>query len=823
MKNSMQRRVLGILIAGFVVIFVINGFYSLKLLNSIRQNYRTSETSARALLAATINLKNEALKKFVEDYTVWDEMIKYIHSPDEVFARDNFILSSEIFKADYCLVFNENGNSVFAYNSLSSDHLNLKDYFDDMPSLFSKKPLIRFYLYHHGYVVEFFGGSIHPSLDTLRKSPPYGYFFVGKKWDYEFIEELKEITGLSFIPVTDTLKFDKRAQKIAFFLPLKGDIDTTPVVWLSASKTDSILNKLERSYLTQLTVVLLLCFIFLLLVIFLSLRWFVKPMRILKEALQNETDVTDNQRIMNVAEYNQIATLITTKAEQKKELNLTNKLYFNLLSLFPAPVVVTGKDFRIKLCNEKTIQLFKKTSDELTNEYFKDIFPEEVRETINHELKWLKFEKKGRNFEIQWVEQNGSKVYFEISSAVLKNEQGDIEEVIFSLFNQTALKLQYEALNEALKKAEESDQLKTSFLMSMSHELRTPLNVIIGLSSVCNKETSTEEMLEYAEIIKNSGLQLSGIIDDLFDVSLIESGNLRIENRKINIRDIFSDIGGIIRAEMQLMKKEHIRLSIPETAEDVEIFSDPIRVKQVLINLLKNALKFTEEGSVEAGYYLQNEKECVFYIKDSGIGIEKESQDKIFQKFWQAQETAGKSNRGAGLGLYISYHLAKLLNGNLWIESEKGIGSTFYFSVPLYKINNDKKLMTDLSESTNGLKGKKILLAEDEDFNFMLVRHLLKKHECEVVRATNGKEALDIFNKDSGFDAIIMDLRMPVMGGYEAIKEIRKTNTSIPIIALTAMVISGSREEVLDCGADEFIEKPFNPEILVERLKELIK
>ncbi|NOY95148.1 MAG: PAS domain S-box protein [Chlorobi bacterium] len=381
-------------------------------------------------------------------------------------------------------------------------------------------------------------------------------------------------------------------------------------------------------------------------------------------------------------------------------------------------------------------------------------------------------------------------------------------------------------LKVALENATESDRLKSAFLATMSHELRTPLNAIIGFSDLINKNLSIEEIISFAKIINSSGNHLLAIVKDLFDITLIETGEIKIVKEDVKLQSVLNEVHEIIKIEQQKINKGNLGLNlrIPREGEGLTVKTDPSKLKQILINLLKNALKFTHEGHIHYGYKIkkkQNKAVIEFYVKDTGIGIPKEKQEFVFDIFRQVEDSHTRMYGGAGIGLSISKKLSELLGGKSWFESEKGKGSTFYFTIPFDEFEEISKPVIKEAGKKNKFKEKTILIVEDDEISFKFLQILLEKSGVHTFWAKNGKAAIKICNENPNINLVLMDINMPVMNGLEATMEIKKSNPALPIIAQTAYATAGERERSLESGCDDYIAKPIKQEELWEKLKSL--
>jgi len=379
-------------------------------------------------------------------------------------------------------------------------------------------------------------------------------------------------------------------------------------------------------------------------------------------------------------------------------------------------------------------------------------------------------------------------------------------------------------LNTALYNATESDRLKSAFLATISHELRTPLNAIIGFAGLINKELDIDDILEFANTIKLSGNNLLNIVSEIFDITLIESGKSIISKREVNLNETLKNIYSTIKAEQSILNKDNIDLNIiiPPEASTLIVNTDPFKIKQILTNLLKNALKFTNTGHVYYGYItevIKNQSVVKFFVKDTGIGIPKDKQEYIFGIFKQIDDTYTRTYGGLGIGLSISKKLTELLGGNIWFKSEEGIGSTFYFTIPNVTSDKPAKNVDKPSSIKINLSDKTILIVEDDIDSFEFLKVVLKQMNAKIIWARNGAESIDICKLNSNIDLILMDINMQVMNGYDATIEIKKIRPNLPIIAQTALAIVGDREKAYDAGCDDYITKPISKNKLMIMIK----
>jgi hypothetical protein len=385
---------------------------------------------------------------------------------------------------------------------------------------------------------------------------------------------------------------------------------------------------------------------------------------------------------------------------------------------------------------------------------------------------------------------------------------------------------EYKVLNEELLeaklKAEENDRLKTAFLQNLSHEIRTPMNGIIGFTQLLKEEDITFESKKiYLDTIEHSGERLMNMINDLVEISKIETGQISLNYTNFSLNALANEV--LSQQKRKALDKD-ITLEVDQRSisEDIVLYSDKEKVIMVLSNIIGNAIKFTEVGGVKFGY-LQKGSEIEFYVEDTGIGIPPQLFTSIFDRFRQGDTSISRGYEGAGLGLSISKAFIEMLDGNIWVESVQGKGSIFKFTIPNHS-RQTQTLNIEKMNSSNELPNIpfRVLVVEDDAVSRMLLNEILKGLKMQVLFARNGKEALDLIEKEgSKIDFILMDLKMPIMDGFEATEKIRKFGYTKPIIAQTAYVSIEDKEKVLAGGFTSFITKPVRKENLLNALKEI--
>ncbi len=387
-------------------------------------------------------------------------------------------------------------------------------------------------------------------------------------------------------------------------------------------------------------------------------------------------------------------------------------------------------------------------------------------------------------------------------------------------------------LKVAYEKAMESDRLKSTFLASMSHELRTPLNAIIGFSDLIKEEFVMDKILDFTGIINRSGRHLLEIVEDIFDVSLLEVGQVGQVNLVKEMHSLHSVMGTIkemIQAE-QLKIKSNIEIIYKPTEDEngIFIYTDKSKFKQIIINLLKNALKFTQNGYIEYGYEKVKYKGDLalrFYVKDTGIGIPKDKQEMIFNIFRQVDEKLSRYYEGTGIGLFVVKRYTEILGGKVDLDSDEGRGSVFYVTLPYLNpksIQEEEKKESKIHDKTL-LSNKTVLIVEDNEVSSMLLKVILNELKINCITAKNGDEAVKNCFENPDIDLVLMDLKMPGMDGYEATKLIKKKRPDLVVIAQTAHAVQGDREEAINAGCDDYISKPIDKNQLLYLVSKSLK
>ncbi|WP_462281609.1 PAS domain-containing hybrid sensor histidine kinase/response regulator [Salinivirga cyanobacteriivorans] len=383
------------------------------------------------------------------------------------------------------------------------------------------------------------------------------------------------------------------------------------------------------------------------------------------------------------------------------------------------------------------------------------------------------------------------------------------------------LKKQNIKLQKAKEKAEESDRLKSAFLANMSHEIRTPMNAIMGFAEILSEtEVSTESQMEFGKTIYSRSQHLLQIINDIVDISKIEANLLNIQKSHFDINQMLDELHETFIPILRKRNKSHIDLKlIKSIAGKFVIYTDHNRLEQILTNLISNATKFTNQGSISIGYEKPINDILEFYVSDTGSGIKPSEINKIFDRFVMATNAVNDKNEGTGLGLAISKSLAELLGGRIWIAQTSEKGTSFHFTISICEKEKDRQ-NSDKPEETRlqAMKHTKILLVEDDEGSIKFMRTILEDKGADLTICQKGQDAIEKIAQGAHFDIILMDIRLPDMSGLEVTKTI-KSLVNIPIIAQTAYALNEDRDKALQAGCDDYIPKPIDIEKLIQLIK----
>ncbi|RPH34281.1 MAG: PAS domain S-box protein [Bacteroidales bacterium] len=484
----------------------------------------------------------------------------------------------------------------------------------------------------------------------------------------------------------------------------------------------------------------------------------------------------------------------------------------------PVSIVITNPTGNIEFINPSFTQL---TGYSLTDAIHRNLLEMKVEYNSGKNLiQAIESVKRGEVWkgEIHLQNKEGEHFWVLASFAPIFNRKSEVSHCVASMEDITLRKEYERELLLSKTKAEESDKLKTAFLSNLSHEIRTPLNAIIGFSSLLtDSDLTISEKRNLSDVLYKNSNDLLKLIENLIEISEIETGQLSIKKCECNVNKLIEDIKTSFLLDDKKGKSVKLNVRREIGSDDFTILTDSLRLKQVLNNLISNAAKFTDNGFIEFGYTFKDERTLMFYVIDTGIGIEPEKQKYIFNPFRQADDSNTRRFGGMGLGLAISRHIVEKLGGKIWLTSIPGSGSTFYFTIPYipvrFKFDPEPK---EVIKTTYDWKNKTILVADDIDSNYVFLKTVIKQTNAEVLWAKSGLEAIELVKKNPSIDLVLMDIVMPDMDGFEATKLIKRHNINLPIVCQTAYPTNENYNAANGCGFDGFMAKPIKVEGMLQ-------
>ena len=525
----------------------------------------------------------------------------------------------------------------------------------------------------------------------------------------------------------------------------------------------------------------------------------------------------------NLSGYRGVDTDITERKRAEEAVNQERRMLRTLIDNLPDPIYVQDKECRKVIANKADVENIGAASEaEVLLKTDIELFPGRIGERgYADDKKIIDTGKPVFDLEEEFINAKGLKRWLLTTKIPLSDKDGNIIGLVGIGHDITERKHIVEELIMAKEKAEESDKLKTAFLHNISHEIRTPMNAIVGFSTLLGEPDIDEKTRKsYIEVIMQSSNHLLSIITDIVDISNIEANLIKTFKNEMSVN---ASVKSLCNQFMPKAAEKNIILAYENglSESDGMILTDRTKFNQILLNLISNAVKFTEKGNVKVSYRLK-ENFLDFSVSDSGIGISQEHHSRIFDRFYQVQNAMERLYEGTGLGLAISKAYVEHLGGKIWLTSEPGKGTTFCFTIPYEKqVSALVPASEKKTEETFVFPVKKVILvAEDIESNFKLIRYFLSGSNAEVLHAYNGKEAVEKCLSAGNIDLILMDIKMPVMDGYTAVKLIREKNAEVPIIAQTAY--ADDREKAMECGCSGFISKPFDRKSLFKVLSEFI-
>jgi PAS domain S-box-containing protein len=475
--------------------------------------------------------------------------------------------------------------------------------------------------------------------------------------------------------------------------------------------------------------------------------------------------------------------------------------YFSLLEYDNEEFPATYASWRLLVNPEDLVQVEEELQKSIENGYG---FAIDLRMKLKSG-KWRWFSTRGRV--VEWGKDQKALRMVGTLSDITGRKQAELQ-----------LQERNEEIEKAKKHAEESDYLKTAFLQNMSHEIRTPMNAIMGFSDLLAEQYNNKPKLEeFSRIIHQRSADLLDLINEILDIAKIESGQLPVHPEECDLNSLFAELSLFFIENQKRLNKQHIELNIQSCDFPLVIITDKVKLKQIFINLIGNAFKFTENGKIEAGYRLDRNNKLLFFVSDTGIGIPADKQNYVFERFTQLNHETKRTIGGTGLGLSIVKGLVTLLGGEIWLESESGKGTAFYFTISYSIAEIQKQEPIKIQPDEYNFPGKTILIVEDDIYNAAYLKEILMNAGFKIMHTFYGREAIEL-SLSAPIDMVLMDINLPDMNGYEATRQIKQRRPGLKIIAQTAYAAPEDKQKAFDAGCNDYISKPLKRNLLLAML-----
>jgi len=549
---------------------------------------------------------------------------------------------------------------------------------------------------------------------------------------------------------------------------------------------------------------------------------------------EREESYTDNKGITHIVSTKKsivrsatgekyiVGTIKDITNSKKEELRYAKEHAEFLFQFVPSAIFTFDNECRITSWNKKAAEITGYSFEEVKGKncsFFTDTpqFEQDSQLGIKEKKPIVGKEKKIRR-------KDGQERIILFNVDYIKDYNGYVTGGIESFEDITEHKKAGKELLIGKQKAEEADKLKSTFLANMSHEIRTPMNGIIGFAEILKDPSlSYEKKEEYLNLIQESGKILLDLVNDIIDISKIEANQIVTEETECSLNYFLFELYSFFLSNNSNKGISNIELRLNKglTNENSRIYTDQMRLRQVLTNLIGNALKYTCEGYIEFGYILKDDQTLQFFVKDTGIGIQKNKLSNIFERFVQVHNSTTRQYQGTGLGLAISKGFIELMGGKIWVESEIEKGSTFYFTIPFKPVEHiDKKMIIqDQNVRQNyAWNNKTLLIVEDDNVSFRYLAEILKKTKVNILHEINGRNAVKTCKSNENIDLVLMDIQLPDINGYEATKQIKKNRKELPVIAQTAFAMTEDKDKCLAVGCNDYIAKPITSAELLSKI-----
>ncbi|MFA8434572.1 MAG: ATP-binding protein [Marinifilaceae bacterium] len=512
--------------------------------------------------------------------------------------------------------------------------------------------------------------------------------------------------------------------------------------------------------------------------------------------------------------------ILSNKTPQRLNLLIDHKIYEDL----PMSFQILDGEGRFMNVNPMWLKNFGFLKEEVVGEEFIDFLAPESREVFEKKIKKNRPGGLFSGLELKVRKRRGRYLHVLMDGCFQFDEKGKVKQILCFLKEIQGQVSYAKLLEREMRKIESESQKKSAFLANMSHEIRNPMNGILGFTDLLRQGNLTsEQKSRYLDLIHNNGEVLLNLINDIMNLSRLDAGQVVLHHKRFSLTELMNFLLEHFRVEKEMTGNSRVELIWDTNDEEREVFisSDRYRLQQVLTNLIGNAIKFTRQGEVRFGFRLE-EKQILFFVKDTGIGIAPQYQKDVFDRYKQVPGEAIGNKNGNGLGLAICKAIVDLFEGQIWVESQLGRGSEFYFTIPDSTILDREEGVDEISQPSAknyDWSSHTILVAEDEIMNYLFLEELLAPTKVKLLHAENGQQALDLIQETESVDLVLMDIKMPVLNGYEATRKIKRINKNLPVIAQTAYSMDEDYQKCKNVGCDDYISKPIAIPLLLSMIE----
>jgi PAS domain S-box-containing protein len=768
---------------------------------------------ARSLLS----INNDFYRSITHDYTYWDEMIGFIQKPDYPWAADNIRNIIEAYHANAVWIYRLNGIRI--YSAADPERGDILNYDLLTPALkvrLLQEKLIRFYIRTSAGIMDVNAATVHPTNDPGRKTTPQGFMFIGKLLDSAFLAKVEKNTRCGISILYTEPREESTEMNLVSVLPLVNTGSPEPVAYIKlVGNVSGIVNfgdYYDRFFYTYVATIIFMAFAGSILLFF----WIGLPLKKTAELLARE-GISSHLEAKTENEFHRMTRMIREFIRQKEQI-LQNEEKFRKLAESTPVAIFIHDNRQILFANAAAEMMLGYSQPELKEtDFLKIVHPDFLEKFRQAELDSAGEAGTIWKSESRLVSRHNEVVYVDVSTVVIGLKPSPV--FLVTAHDITDRIRMEKELVVSKERAEQSDRLKSAFLSNLTHEIRTPMNSILGYSNLMRKDNvSRKELSEYAEIIVFSTTRLLKMLEDILQLSRIETDQVVLHETSFSLDLLLDEMKDHITAERDKARKKQvaIRLHRPEDAGHCSLVADIDRLRDVLQNLLDNALKYTEKGSISFGYKLFVNT-IKFTVEDTGIGIPAEYKKEIFERFYQVDYANNRKFQGSGLGLTIAKAFVEIMGGKIWVESEEGSGTAFHFTLPL-KTEPSQPVLVDPKPLTFDFSGSTILVVEDNLVNSRLIGAMIQAVNARVMYAYNGPMAVEMIKNIPEVNLVLMDIQMPGMDGLETTKIIRFWRPGLPVIAQSASAHAEDLKRCLEAGCAGHISKPIDTFLLYQQL-----